>query len=154
MGLIKTAFFNDNAYHRISSFQYHKDKEILRIRTDIYPTKAKEKILGSTEYQITEKNFIDNSRMEAEKSVDQAAIKKLVDKRIKELEKDKLLSQPEKELLLKEEIDFAITEKMKVMGIKKMENLFKEIHSKTFPLLYEILKKYSNKDELKDSKDS
>jgi len=151
MGLIKTAFFHDNAYHKINSFQYHKDKEILRIRVDVYPTAAKEEVIGSTEYQIVEKNFIDNSRMEAEKAIDREAIKKIADNRI---ENEKAVSQPAKQLVLKEETEFAITEKMKLIGKGKMKSLFKDIETKIFSLLYENLKKYSKKDELNDAEDS
>jgi len=151
MGLIKQAFFHDNAYHKINSFQYHKDKEILRIGVDVYPTAAKEEVIGSTEYQIVEKNFIDNSRMEAEKAIDREAIKKIADNRI---ENEKAVSQPAKQLVLKEETEFAITEKMKLIGKGKMKSLFKDIETKIFSLLYENLKKYSKKDELNDAEDS
>jgi len=165
MGLIKQAFFHDNAYHKINSFQYHKDKEILRIGVDVYPTAAKEEVIGSTEYQIVEKNVIDNSRLDAEKAIDIKAIKKLAEDKILKVEADmndgikpdeerRELTQQEKDKIYAEIKDFVITEKMKVIGKGKMESLFEDIEKKAFPILYEALKKYSKKDELKDSKNS
>ena len=130
MGLIKTAFFHDEAYHRINSFEYHRDRKRLRIRLEVYPSKAKEKILATTEFQIIEKSFIDNCRVAGEKAVNMGFIRKQVEKKIKKVEStlsvDEELTQPAKELIFQEEKDFAITEKMKDIGSENFRNFIED----------------------------
>uniref|UniRef100_A0A6M3LY46 Uncharacterized protein n=1 Tax=viral metagenome TaxID=1070528 RepID=A0A6M3LY46_9ZZZZ len=154
MGLIKTAFFHDEAYHKITSFEYHKTKQRLRIRLEVYPTIEKESILGTTEYEINEKSFVKICRQDAEKSVNMAMIKKISEDKILEIEKDlnknlkedeekKALTQRAKDKIFMEEKDFAITEKMKEIGKELYRNFIEEFESKnrkTMSLLYSALK--------------
>jgi len=166
MGLIKTAFFKDNAYHRISSFEFHRDRQRLRIRTDIYPTVAKEKIIATREFQVDERLFINNSRMEAEKVVNMESIKSLASDKILEVEKElnkglkkgeekKVLTQTSKTEILNEIKDFTITERMKVIGRDNFRKFVEDLESKprkTMALLYDALKLLT--DELKNAEDA
>ena len=168
MGLIKTAFFHDNAYHKITSFEHHRDRHRTRIRLDVYPTKAKEKVIATREFQVDEKLFVNNSRMEAEKVVSMAAIKKLADDKIieaekrlnkglKEGEEKKELSQSSKNEILQEIKDFTITERMKVIGRDNYRKFVEDLESKprkTMSLLYDALKLLTKEDELKNAVDA
>jgi len=154
MGLIKTAFFHDDAYHKITSFDYHRTKQRIRIRLEIYPTKDKEKIIATTEFEINEKTFVKNARMEAEKTVNNAMIKKIAEDKILEIEKElnrepkegeekQILTQRAKDKIFMEEKDFAITEKMKDIGKDLYRGFVEEFEAKnrkTMSLLYSTLK--------------
>jgi hypothetical protein len=160
MALIKQAFYHDFAYHRINSFEYHRDRKRVRIRLDVYPTKEKSEIIGTTEYQIDEKSFINNCRMAAEKAVSMAGIKKLTDDKIERLEKElnkelnekQVLTQSSKNEILQEIKDFTITEKMKDIGKDNFRLFIEDLEAKpvkTMALLYDALKLLT--DELKNA---
>lgn len=156
MALIKTAFFHDNAYHKITSFDYHRTKQRLRIRLEVYPTKAKEKIIATTEFEINEKIFIKNSRIEAEKiinndnmirKISEDKIKKIEDELNKNQEEIISLTQKAKEQIIAEGREFAITEKMKEIGKELYRNFVEEFeckNRKTMTLLYSVLKQCIN----------
>ena len=166
MALIKQAYFHDEAYHRINSFEYHRDKKRLRIRLDVYKDKTKGDILGTNEYEINEKSFIDNCRMAAEKAVNMAAIKKLAEDKIIEIEMEmnkdlkkggekQVLSQSSKSQILEEIKDFTITEKMKDIGADNSRKFVEDLEAKprkTMSLLYDALKLLT--DELKNAVDA
>jgi len=120
----------------------------------VYPTKAKENIIGTTEFEINKLLFVNNCRMDAEKTINNAMIKKLAEDKILEIEKDlndelkegeekKVLTQKAKDKIYMEEKDFVITEKMKDIGKENYRNFIDELESKnrkTMSLLYSVLK--------------
>lgn len=166
MGLIKTAFYQDGAYHKITSYEYHRTKQRLRIRLEVYPTSLKESIIGTEEFEIRELNFINVCRLDAEKAVNMTMIKKLAEDKISKVEttlndgikpdeERRELTQKAKDKIYMEIKDFTITEKMKEIGKESYRNFIDEFESKnrkTMSLLYSVLKQLV--DELRGATDS
>lgn len=152
MALINKFAYWEKAYHRITSIEYHIDKQQLRIRTDVYPDKEKRKDYPkdkviTEERLITEQILIDNSREKATKKINITNIKKFVNRE----EKDKELNARTKEQLLQEETEKAILTKMYELGRAKMQTFKENIDKKGIIFVaYNCLKLLAEFEEAKD----
>jgi len=153
MGVINKWSFWPDAYHRITSIEFHVDKKQLRIRTEAFPNKTirdKNKNYDKTiaeERLIDEGTLINNSRKRAVGKINLINIKK----HVKIFAKDNELTKDQKTKMLFEETEKAISEKMKELGKAKLDSMIDDIMKKgLFFVAYTYLKYL---DEFEDAKD-
>ena len=156
MGLTKTMVFHDNAYHKIMSVEFHREKRQLRIRTELFTEKQIGTALGITrEYIITEKSLINESTAVAEKAVLPNNIKKIVKEEISAIEKTfvggKILGKEDR-LKLADKVKFSmIADKKKEIGENKFMSVMADIDKKSIMVVaYECLKMLQEFEGAKD----
>lgn len=146
MALIKSVVFTDN-YHKITSVEYHVEKEQLRIRTEVLKDRATKEPIGSDgmhqEYIVNEFNLREELLSVAEKTIVQSEIDKDVKTMAEGFEKEH-----DKKATKKDIDDFGkivrnrhIARACKLLAENKIKAIKKDLNEKgILTVAYECLK--------------